>query len=66
MIRIIIELPQNYSGWPNKRVKMLKKWLSELSCLLTDGSFMNYTKNVKFEGMDNDKTENATGEEKNH
>lgn len=49
MIKIIIELPHNYEGWPRGRVKKLKKWLADLSALLSDGAFMNYTKRVEFQ-----------------
>ncbi len=48
-MKIIIELHDKYKNWPKPRIKKLNKWLNELSMLLSDGSFMNYTKTVTFE-----------------
>jgi len=53
-MKIIIELQDNYKHWPKGRIKKLNKWLNDLTLLMTDGSFMNYTKTVMFEGLEDE------------
>ena len=48
-MKIIIELHENYKHWPKGRITKLNKWLQDLTTLLVDGSFMNYTKTFTIE-----------------